>query len=73
MRIFGVNRWGRSVRKQNTFIRKDVMRTPPPSCVLSCLSVVYRGISGKWCRDVSFVSCINATSLLCLGINCFSG
>ena len=49
------------------------MITPPPSRVLSCLSVVYRGILGTWCCDVSFVSNMIAASVLCLGNDFFSG
>ena len=53
--------------------RMKVIRPPSSPRCLSCLSVVYPGSLGVWCSDVSLVSCMSATSVLCFYVKCFSG
>ena len=52
------------------YFRLKVIRSPLyPHCP-SSLRVVYPGNLRVWCRDISFFSCMNFTSMLCF---CVSG
>ena len=45
-------------------LRTKVIRPPPPTCDLFCISVVYLGSLVLWCGGVSLVSCISDASML---------